>query len=118
MTLNHQSLAEALLPLAHEAGAAIMAVYATPFATRSKDDRSPVTDADDAAEVIILAGLHLMGGSLNLLAVHFPGSQLRLGGLFGETGFGPVSRTITAALEGALFAGCIVAAMLLARRRA
>jgi len=71
-----------------------------------------------AGILIILAGLHLMGGSLNLLAVHFPGSQLRLGGLFGETGFGPVSRTITAALEGALFAGCIVAAMLLARRRA
>jgi DNA-binding winged helix-turn-helix (wHTH) protein len=70
-----------------------------------------------AGILIVLAGLHLMGGSLNLLAEHFPGSQLRLGGLFGESGFGPVSRTVTAALEGGLFAGCIVAAMLLVRRQ-
>ena len=61
-----------------------------------------------------------MAGSLDLLARRFPESRLRLdpiGGLFGESGFGPVSRTITGALEGALFAACIVAAMLLARRR-
>lgn len=70
-----------------------------------------------AGILIVLAGLHLMGGSLNLLAEHFPDSQLRLGGLLGESRFGPVSRTVTAALEGALFAGCTVAAMLLARRR-
>ena len=71
-----------------------------------------------AGILIVVAGLHLMGGSLNLLAEHFPASKLRLGGLFGEMGFGRVSRTITAALEGALFAGCVVAAMLMARRRA
>ena len=70
-----------------------------------------------AGILIVLAGLHLMGGSLDLLAQHFPDSKVRLGGLFGESGFGPVSRTVTGALEGALFAGCIVAAMLLARRR-
>ncbi|PJI39470.1 3'(2'),5'-bisphosphate nucleotidase CysQ [Ferrovibrio sp.] len=68
MTLNHQTLAEALLPLAHEAGAAIMAVYATPFTTRSKDDRSPVTDADDAAEAIILAGLHKLTPGIPVVA--------------------------------------------------
>jgi len=40
----------------------------------------------------------------------------RIGALFGETGFGPISQTVTAALEGALFAGCLVGAMGLARR--
>ena len=70
-----------------------------------------------AGVVIVLAGLHLMGGSLDLLARHFPDSQLRLGGLFGESGFGAVSRTVTAALEGALFAGSVVCAMLLAKAR-
>ena len=69
-----------------------------------------------AGVLIVIAGLHLMGGSLNSLAEHFPDSQLRLGGLFGESGFGPVSRTVTGALEGALFAACIVVAMVLAKR--
>ena len=71
-----------------------------------------------ARVLIVLSGLHLMGGSLDLLPEHFPDSRLRLGGLFGESGFGPVSRTVTAALEGALFAGSVVSAMLLAKRRA
>jgi hypothetical protein len=61
----------------------------------------------------------MMGGSLDLLAREFSGSRLRLdhiGALFGEHGFGPVSQAVTSALEGALFAGCVVAAMVLARR--
>jgi hypothetical protein len=60
-----------------------------------------------------------MGGSLDLLARTFPGSRLeldQLGALFGESSFGPISQLVTAALEGALFAGCIVGAMVLARR--
>jgi hypothetical protein len=60
-----------------------------------------------------------MGGSLDLLAHHFPDSRLRLdpvGGLFGESGFGPVTQIVTGALEGMLFGGCIVGAMLLAKR--
>jgi hypothetical protein len=36
--------------------------------------------------------------------------------MFGEPGFGPVSQAVTSALEGALFAGCVVAAMVLGRR--
>jgi len=61
-----------------------------------------------------------MGGSLSLLAAHLPGSRLRLdkiGALFGEEGFGPVSQAVTGMLEGALFAGCVVAALLLAKRQ-
>jgi DNA-binding winged helix-turn-helix (wHTH) protein len=67
-----------------------------------------------------LLGGRLMGGSLALLAEHFPGSRLRrdrIGALFGESGFGPLTQAVTGALEGALFAGCVVAAMLLARRQ-
>ena len=69
--------------------------------------------------LIALLGGRMMGGSLDLLARQFPGSRLRLdhiGALFGEQGFGPVSQAVTSALEGALFAGCVVAAMVLARR--
>lgn len=69
--------------------------------------------------LIALLGGRMMGGSLDLLARQFPGSRLRLdhiGALFGERGFGPVSQAVTSALEGALFAGCLVAAMVLARR--
>lgn len=73
-----------------------------------------------AAGILIpLLGGRLMGGSLHLLASRFPGSRLRLdqiGGLFGETGFGPISHVVTSGLEGALFGGCIVGAMILARR--
>jgi 3'(2'), 5'-bisphosphate nucleotidase len=57
MNSDLQRLGAALLPLARAAGAAIMAVYATDFATRAKRDASPVTDADEAAEAIILQGL-------------------------------------------------------------
>ena len=60
-----------------------------------------------------------MGGSLALLASRFPDSRLRLGqigALFGEDGFGPITRLVTGGLEGMLFAAGIVGAMLIARR--
>jgi DNA-binding winged helix-turn-helix (wHTH) protein len=72
-----------------------------------------------AGILIPLLGGRLMGGSLALLASHFPESHLRLdqiGGLFGERGFGPISQTVTGGLEGMLFAGCIVGAIVIARR--
>ena len=76
--------------------------------------------AGAAAGILIpLVGGRLMGGSLDLLARHFPDSRLRLdpvGGLFGESGFGPVTQVVTGALEGMLFGGCVVGAMLLAKR--
>ena len=73
-----------------------------------------------AGLVIPVIGGRLMGGSLSLLAAHLPGSRLRLdkiGALVGEEGFGPVSQALTGMLEGALFAGCVVAALLLAKRQ-
>lgn len=72
-----------------------------------------------AGVLIALAGGHLMGGSLALLEAHFPGSRLNLDGIaaaFGETGFGPVTQAVTAALEAALFAACVAGAITLARR--
>ncbi len=73
-----------------------------------------------AAGVLIpLLGGRMMAGSLDLLARGFPESRLEIdqvGGLFGETGFGPISHVVTGALEGMLFAGCVVGAIVLARR--
>ncbi|MGH9875701.1 MAG: 3'(2'),5'-bisphosphate nucleotidase CysQ [Pyrinomonadaceae bacterium] len=46
-----------LIALARAAGSAIMAIYATDFTSKTKNDLSPVTEADEAAERIILAGL-------------------------------------------------------------
>jgi DNA-binding winged helix-turn-helix (wHTH) protein len=72
-----------------------------------------------AGAIIPLLGGKLMGGSLALLADSFRGSRLRLdqiGHLFGEQGFGPVSQAVTGALEGGLFAACVVGGMILARR--
>ena len=66
-----------------------------------------------------MLGGRLMGGSLHLFSSQFPDSRLRLdevGAIFGETGFGPVSQIVTGGLEGALFAGCVVGAMVLAKR--
>lgn len=72
-----------------------------------------------AGLLITLSRGRLLGGSLDLLAQRFPASRLRLdqlGALFGEAGFGPTTAMATSILEGALFAGCVVAAMLFARR--
>ena len=70
---------------------------------------------------IIALGGRLLGGSLDLLARTFPGSRLvldPLGAFFGESSFGAVTQLVTGGLEGALFASCVVGAMLLARRKA
>src|SRR5690606_14004287 len=67
-----------------------------------------------AGVAVPLSGGRLMGGSLDLLAGSFEGSRLRLdriGALFGEPGFGPVSQAVSGAMEGALFGACIVGAM-------
>lgn len=71
-----------------------------------------------AGIAIVLLGGRMLGGSLDELARRFPGSRLhldQLGALFGETGFGLVSQTITAGLEGLLFGAGVATALLLAR---
>ena len=48
---------EALIDIARVAGGIVMSVYATDFAVRGKTDNSPVTEADEKAEALILRGL-------------------------------------------------------------
>ncbi len=55
--ISYLPLRDALIRAAYEAGAAIIAVYASDFASSHKADRSPVTAADVAAEKLILAAL-------------------------------------------------------------
>ena len=54
---DRSQLLERLLPVVREAGRAILDVYATGFNVRRKADASPVTEADERAEAIILAAL-------------------------------------------------------------
>ena len=50
-------LMQDLITLAMTAGQEIMAIYASDFSAKAKEDLTPVTEADEAAEKIILAGL-------------------------------------------------------------
>lgn len=68
MPADIAQLAPAILTLARKAEAAIMAVYATPFEQRAKQDASPVTDADEQAEAIILAGLQALTPDIPVVA--------------------------------------------------
>ena len=54
---TRRTLLEQLLPIARAAGAAILDIYATDFTVHGKADGSLVTEADQKAEAIILAGL-------------------------------------------------------------
>lgn len=55
--MNHSDMLNLAFTLARRAGAAILEVRARGFETLTKADRSPVTEADHAAEAIITAGL-------------------------------------------------------------
>ncbi|MGZ5780162.1 MAG: 3'(2'),5'-bisphosphate nucleotidase CysQ [Burkholderiaceae bacterium] len=57
MNESPKQLIEQLIAVAHNAAESIMAVYATDFAVRDKSDASPVTEADEKAEAVILAAL-------------------------------------------------------------
>jgi 3'(2'), 5'-bisphosphate nucleotidase len=55
--LERDRLALAFAQIASDAGVVVMDVYNSDFETRHKEDRSPVSDADEQAEVIILEAL-------------------------------------------------------------
>ena len=61
-------LLNALSILVREAGKVVMAIYATDFSVRGKDDASPVTAADEQAEAVILAGLMLLTPDIPVVA--------------------------------------------------
>lgn len=59
-SVAHNALLEKLVPLARRAGDEVMAVYCTDFAVRGKDDASPVTEADERAEALIVPALEAL----------------------------------------------------------
>lgn len=54
--------------IAHDAGRVVMDVYATDFSVRSKEDASPVTEADERAEAIIVAALRALTPDIPIVA--------------------------------------------------
>ena len=63
-----QELVEPVVALAREAGAAILAVYATDFAVQAKDDDSPLTKADMASHRIIVKGLQTLAPDVPVIS--------------------------------------------------
>lgn len=57
MSLTPSRFMQDLIDLAVAAGREIMAIYATDFSAKAKSDLTPVTEADEAAERVILTGL-------------------------------------------------------------
>ena len=66
--MTDDALLELAASLATRAGAAILAVRARGFAVERKEDRSPVTEADRAAEAIIVAGLRAAAPEIPVIA--------------------------------------------------
>lgn len=68
MSIITKALLENVERLAHEAGAAIMQVYRREFDVELKADRSPLTEADKAAHVIIAHGLGVLAPGVPILS--------------------------------------------------
>jgi len=66
--IDFDALATALCETAQRAGRAIREIYAGGLDVRQKDDASPVTDADEAAEKIILADLARLAPNVPVIA--------------------------------------------------
>ncbi len=59
---------EALLPVVRRAGDVILEIYATDFTIRGKEDASPVTEADERAEALLLEGLARIAPQIPVVA--------------------------------------------------
>lgn len=59
---------DAVIDIARAAGEVIMAVYATDFAVRGKGDASPVTEADERAEALIVPRLRALAPGVPIVA--------------------------------------------------
>ena len=66
--MNYGDVAEPVVAVAIEAGAAIMEVYATDFDVQSKDDASPLTKADLASHHVIAGNLESMFPTLPIIS--------------------------------------------------
>ena len=61
-------LARAFAALASEAGRVVMEVYATDFEVRTKDDASPVSEADERAEALLVPGVERLLPGVTVVA--------------------------------------------------
>ena len=68
MTIDRKALCSGITKIALQAGDEILTIYNRDFAVDIKDDSSPVTEADVAAEKIILAGLKELSPDIPVLA--------------------------------------------------
>ena len=59
---------EDIEPIARRAGAVILAVYGRSFSVRAKADASPVTEADEQAETLIVAALQALDPAIPVVA--------------------------------------------------
>jgi 3'(2'), 5'-bisphosphate nucleotidase len=66
--MNYAELIEPIAALARQAGDAILEVYATDFDVQSKDDESPLTQADLASHRCIVAGLEARTPELPIIS--------------------------------------------------
>jgi len=66
--MSDAELLESITKIARRAGEVILQVYATDFAVRGKDDASPVTQADEQAEALILAALAIVAPEIPVVA--------------------------------------------------
>ena len=66
--IERDAVLEAVIRIAREAGALVMQVYATDFAVRGKEDASPVTQADERAEALIVPALAALLPSVPVVA--------------------------------------------------
>ncbi|HEX3970424.1 MAG TPA: inositol monophosphatase family protein, partial [Stellaceae bacterium] len=68
MNADLRELLEGARRAAREAAPAILDIYHSPFEVRSKADASPVTEADERAEAIIIAALTRLAPEIPVVA--------------------------------------------------
>lgn len=68
MSLDYCALLEGVIPIARDAGKAILEIYETDYAIEHKDDKTPLTEADMAAHHIIDDGLVKMTPDIPVLS--------------------------------------------------
>ena len=65
---KYTKLVQELVSISKQAGESILEIYHTDFQVRGKDDSSPVTDADEQAEALILLGLERVAPDIVVVA--------------------------------------------------
>ncbi|MFC4260109.1 3'(2'),5'-bisphosphate nucleotidase CysQ [Marinobacter lacisalsi] len=66
--MNHESLLDKILEIADIAGEKVMAIYQTDFEVETKEDNSPITEADIASHHVIVDGLKALTPDIPILS--------------------------------------------------